>query len=76
MCHKISEYIEDYLTGDEEKYYALMEQDRQASHTEINMADDRVGDKFFANVCYRMFPPSHMNVVSIDVYDVSNQTED
>ncbi len=72
MCHKISEYIEDYLAGDEEKYYALMERDRQASHTEINMADD----KLLVDVCYRMFPPSHMNVVSIDVYDVSNQTED
>ncbi len=76
MCRKISEYIEDYLAGDEEKYYALMERDRQASHTEINMADDRAGDKLLVDVCYRMFLPSHMNIVSIDVYDVSNQTED
>ena len=64
MYRKISKYIEDYLTSDEEKIlcidgarqvgksYIIRELAKKhfANYIEINMADDKVGDKLFANV--------------------------
>lgn len=64
MYRKISNYIEEYLTGNEEKIlcidgarqvgksYIIRELAKKhfENYIEINMADDKVGDKLFANV--------------------------
>ena len=64
MYRKISTYIEEYLTGDEDrilcidgarqvgKSYVIRELAKKhfANYIELNMADDKVGDKLFANV--------------------------
>lgn len=64
MYRKISKYIEEYLTSDESKILCI-DGARQIGKTyiirelaskhfknyiEINMADDKTGDKLFANV--------------------------
>ena len=64
MYRKISNYIEEYLTGNEEKILCIdgarqvgksyiireLAQKHFENYIEINMADDKVGDKLFANV--------------------------
>ena len=64
MYRKISKYIEEYLTGNEDKIlcidgarqvgksYIIRELSKKhfANYIEINMADDKVGDKLFSNV--------------------------
>lgn len=64
MFRKISKYIEDYLTGNEEKIlcidgarqvgksYIIRELSKKhfENYIEINMANDKVGDKLFSNV--------------------------
>ena len=64
MYRKISKYIEEYLTGDEEKIlcidgarqvgksYIIRELSKKYfdNYIEINMADDKTGDKLFSNV--------------------------
>lgn len=64
MYRKISNYIEEYLTGNEEKILCIdgarqvgksyiireLAQKHFKNYIEINMADDKVGDKLFANV--------------------------
>lgn len=64
MFRKISSYIEDYLTGNEEKIlcidgarqvgksYIIRELAKKhfKNYIEINMSNDKVGDKLFANV--------------------------
>ncbi len=64
MYRKISKYIEEYLTGNEEKILCIdgarqvgksyiireLAQKRFPNYVEINMADDKAGDKLFANV--------------------------
>ena len=64
MHRKISNYIEEYLTGNEEKILCIdgarqvgksyiireLAQKHFENYIEINMADDKVGDKLFANV--------------------------
>ncbi len=64
MYRKISKYIEEYLKGNEDKIlcidgarqvgksYIIRELSKKyfENYIEINMADDKVGDKLFANV--------------------------
>jgi len=64
MYRKISNYIEEYLAGNEEKILCIdgarqvgksyiireLAQKHFENYIEINMADDKVGDKLFANV--------------------------
>ncbi len=64
MYRKISKYIEEYLTGNEEKILCIdgarqvgksyiireLAQKHFPNYVEINMADDKLGDKLFANV--------------------------
>ncbi len=64
MYRKISKYIEEYLTGNEDKILCIdgarqvgksyiireLAQKHFKNYIEINMADDKVGDKLFANV--------------------------
>ena len=64
MFRKISKYIEEYLTCDEEKIlcidgarqvgksYIIRELSKKhfENYVEINMADDKTGDKLFSNV--------------------------
>ena len=65
ICNDIiSNYIEEYLTGNEEKILCIdgarqvgksyiireLAQKHFENYIEINMADDKVGDKLFANV--------------------------
>ncbi len=64
MYRKISKYIEEYLTGNEEKILCIngarqvgksyiireLAQKHFPNYVEINMADDKAGDKLFANV--------------------------
>ncbi len=64
MYRKISTYIENYLTGDENKIlcidgarqvgksYIIRELAKKhfENYIEINMADDKVGDKLFSNI--------------------------
>ena len=64
MYRKISKYIEEYLTGNEEKIlcidgarqvgksYIIRELSKKHfdNYIEINMADDKTGDKLFSNV--------------------------
>lgn len=64
MYRKISNYIEEYLKGNEEKILCIdgarqvgksyiireLAQKHFENYIEINMADDKVGDKLFANV--------------------------
>lgn len=64
MYRKISKYIEEYLTGNEEKILCIdgarqvgksyiireLAQKHFPNYVEINMADDKLGDKLFSNV--------------------------
>ena len=64
MYRKISNYIEEYLTGNEEKILCIdgarqvgksyiireLAQKHFENYIELNMADDKAGDKLFANV--------------------------
>ncbi len=64
MYRKISKYIEDYLTGDEEKILCIdgarqvgksyiireLAQKHFENYVEINMANDKTGDKLFSEV--------------------------
>ncbi len=64
MYRKISKYIEEYLLGDESKILCIdgarqigktyiireLAQKHFKNYIEINMADDKTGDKLFANV--------------------------
>ncbi len=64
MYRKISKYIEEYLTGNTDKILCIdgarqvgksyiireLAQKHFENYIEINMADDKVGDKLFANV--------------------------
>ncbi len=64
MYRKILKYIEEYLTGNEDKILCIdgarqvgktyiireLAQKHFENYIEINMADDKVGDKLFANV--------------------------
>ncbi len=64
MYRKISKYIEEYLTSNEEKVlcidgarqvgksYIIRELAKKhfENYIELNMANDKVGDKLFANV--------------------------
>ncbi len=64
MYHKISEYIEEYLTSNEDKILCIdrarqvgksyiireMAQKHFENYIEINMADDKTGDRLFAPV--------------------------
>ena len=64
VYRKISKYIEEYLTGNEEKIlcidgarqvgksYIIRELSKKhfENYIEINMADDKIGDKLFSNV--------------------------
>lgn len=64
MYRKISKYIEEYLTGDEEKILCIdgarqvgksyiireLAQKHYQNYIEVNMADDKAGNKLFANV--------------------------
>lgn len=64
MFRKISKYIEDYLTGDEDKILCIdgarqvgksyiireLANSHFENYIEINMADDKTGDRLFQNV--------------------------
>ncbi len=64
MYRKISKYIEEYLVGNEDKILCIdgarqvgksyiireLSQKHFKNYVEVNMADDKIGDKLFANV--------------------------
>lgn len=64
MYRMISKYIEEYLVGNEDKILCIdgarqvgksyiireLSQKHFKNYVEVNMADDKIGDKLFANV--------------------------